>query len=192
MIRPAGRGGLGEVEDPRAVHVILEHPATPAETRAIQLAFARAGVNARLRAAPRRREVESAVWRVVVNAPLHELMVAMSVPRFGMPQALARLVREIGDAWAQGPGGHVEVGPRGVGRRATGGVLLTPDLPPQAYVSLVGLASSTLDPDRLLLWDDDAAEWRAFDALWEPARSAAEGGAHVGGERVERRFRRGR
>jgi hypothetical protein len=171
--------------------VILEYPATPNETRGIRLAFAKAGINARLRAAPRRRESESAVWRLVVNAPLHELLVATGAPRFAVARAVQRLVADIGAAWGHRDGGHVEVGPRGVGRRATGGVLLTPELPGEAYARLVLLAASTLDPERLLLWDPDIADWSTFDSgVPEPVGSAAQGAADLGGERVQRRFRR--
>jgi hypothetical protein len=173
------------------VHVILEYPATPAQTRGIQLAFARAGINAKLRAAPRRREFESPVWRVVVSAPLHELLVGMGVPRFGMARSLRDLVLALDAAWGLDRHGHMEVGPRGVNRRATGGVLLTPNLPDEAYNRLVQLAATTLDPERLLLWDRELGEWSTFDSgVPEPARSAVKSGANVGGEGVQRRFRR--
>lgn len=196
MSDTAERSGPPEVEESTTMHVILEYPAAPDVTRGIQLAFADAGIDARLRAAPRRREFESSVWRVVVNAPFHELVVAIDGPRFGRATALQRLVEAISDAWAQGPVGHVEVGPRGKERRATGGVLLTPDLPEQAYTQLVGLASTTLDSDRLLLWDPQLSDWTAFDSMLpdvaQVATSPAESAPDLAGEPTQRRFRRGR
>ncbi len=190
------RSHAPEVEESTTMHVILEYPAAPDVTRAIQLAFAHAGIDARLRAAPRRREFESSVWRVVVNAPLHELVVALDGPRFSRATALKRLVEDISSAWSHGPDGHIEVGPRGKERRATGGVLLTPDLPETAYTRLVTLAASTLDADRLLLWDPQQEDWTAFDSVIPDiapvGSSAAEGASDVAGEAMQRRFRRGR
>jgi len=53
------------------------------------------------------------------------------------------------------------------------------------------MAASTLDPERLLLWDADLGDWSTFDpGVPERAPSAVEGGADVGGERVKRGFRR--
>ena len=171
--------------------VILEYPATPDETLALSMAFSDVGIPARLRAAPRRRAVESSVWRVVISAPLHEVLVGFGGPRAARAQTLERLVAGIADAWSQGPVGHIEVGRRGRDRRATGGVLLSPDLPPVAYTQLVQLAAGTLAPERLFLWDGDVAEWITFDAevpVGAPLR--AERDPDVDGERVERRFRR--
>lgn len=173
------------------VDVILEHPATPDVTLALSRAFADFGIAARLRAAPRRRVVEGTAWRVVISVPLHELLVALRTPRGKWPATLGDLVARISSAWAAGPAGHIEVGARGVDRRATGGVLLTPDLPHVAYERLVHLASGTLDPDRLILWDPDAADWRTFDVDVPVAvGSAAEGGADLAGERAQGGFGR--
>ncbi len=104
--------------------VILEYPATPDETRAIMLAFAAVGHRRRPEggAAAGRREPGLAV---VISTPLHELLVSLDVPRDGAARAMQALVVRIARAWRQGPGGHIEVGPRGTSRRATGGVLLT-------------------------------------------------------------------
>jgi hypothetical protein len=171
--------------------VILEYPATPDETRAIMLAFAAGGIDAALRAAPRRRAVESPVWRVVVSTPLHELLVSLDVPRAGAARALQALVVRIARAWRQGPSGHIEVGPRGARRRATGGVLLTADLPIEAYDQLVKLASGTLDAERLFLWNAESGEWSTFDVdVPVEVASGSQRSADVAGERVERRFRR--
>lgn len=171
--------------------VILEYPATPDETRAIMLAFAAVGIDAALRAAPRRRAVESPAWRVVISTPLHELLVSLDVPRDGAARAMQALVVRIARAWRQGPGGHIEVGPRGTSRRATGGVLLTPDLPAEAYDRLVRLATGTLDAERLFLWNTDSSDWSTFD-IDVPAgvTSSPQRSTDVAGERVERRFRR--
>ncbi len=171
--------------------VILEYPATPDETLALSMAFSDVGISARLRAAPRRRATESSDWRVVISTPLHELLVGFGAPRAAQAHTLERLVARVADAWVQGPVGHVEVGPRGRTRRATGGVLLTPDLPAIAYTQLVQLAAGTLDVERLFLWDTDIAEWITFDAdVPVGAPLGAERHANVAGERVERRFRR--
>ena len=171
--------------------VILEYPATPDETRAIMLAFAAGGIDATLKAAPRRRAVESTVWRVVVSTPLHELLVSLDVPREGAARALQALVVRIARAWRQGPSGHIEVGPRGTRRRATGGVLLTPDLPDEAYDRLVRLATGTLEAERLFLWNTDAGDWSTFDVdVPAGVTSGPQRSADVAGERVERRFRR--
>ena len=179
------------VEERSRVKVILEYPATPDETLALSMAFSDVGVPARLRAAPRRRATESSVWRVVISAPLHELLVGFGVRRAALPQTLERLVTRVADAWIQGPVGHIEVGPRGRARRATGGVLLMPDLPTIAYTQLVKLAAGTLDVERLFLWDADIAEWITFDAdVPVGVPLGAERHADVAGERVERRFRR--
>lgn len=179
------------VEQTQRMNVILEYPATPDETLALSMAFSDAGIPARLRAAPRRRSNESSVWRVVISSPFHELLNAFGVPRAALPQTLQRLVVRVGDAWSQGPGGHIEVGPRGRDRRATGGVLLTPDLPPIAYNQLVRLAAGTLDAERLFLWDEGANDWFTFDAdVPVEVLSGAERRSDVASERVERRFRR--
>jgi hypothetical protein len=179
------------VEERSRVKVILDYPATPDETLALSMAFSDVGIPARLRAAPRRRAVESSVWRVVISTPLHELLVGFGVPRAALPHTLQRLVTRVSDAWSQGPAGHIEIGPRGHTRRATGGVLLTPDLPPIAYTQLVGLAAGTLDAERLFLWNADIGDWITFDAdVPVGAPLGAERLADVAGERVERRFRR--
>ncbi len=171
--------------------VILEYPATPDETLALSLAFGDAGIPARLRAAPRRRAVESAVWRVVISASLPELLRELDVPRAALPAALQRLVSRVADSWTQGSGGHIEVGPRGRTARATGGVLLGPDLPHVAYAQLLQLAGDSVDADRLFLWDTDASRWSTFDADVPVGVSLpAERRADVAGQRVERRFRR--
>lgn len=173
------------------MHVILEHPATPDETLALSMAFSDSGVQARLRAAPRRRATESPVWRVVIAIPLHELLVAFKVPRAALPATLFGLVSRISGAWTQGPVGHIEVGARGMTSRATGGVLLTPDLPLVAYERLVRLAAGTLDPERLFLWDADTTSWRTFDVdVPVGVPSAGERGDNVAREPVERRFGR--
>lgn len=180
-----------DVEERSRVKVILEYPATPDETLALSMAFSDVGIPARLRAAPRRRAVESSVWRVVISAPLHELLVGFGVPRGARAQTLERLVARVADAWSQGPVGHIEIGPRGRTRRATGGVLLTPDLPPVAYTQLVERAAGTLAAQRLFLWDGDIAEWITFDAeVPVGAPLGPERHADIAGERVERRFRR--
>lgn len=179
------------VEHRTRVNVILEYPATPDETLALSMAFSDAGIPARLRAAPRRRATESTVWRVVIATPLHELLVAFAVPRAALPQTLERLVRRVSDAWSQGPIGHIEVGARGRDRRATGGVLLTPDLPPIAYTQLVQLAAGTLEAERLFLWDAETSAWSTFDADVSVAvPSGGERGADLPGEVPQGRFRR--
>jgi hypothetical protein len=179
------------VEQRSRVNVILEYPATPNETLALSMAFSDAGIPARLRAAPRRRANESSVWRVVISTSLHELLTAFDVPKAALPQTLERLVARVAESWSQGPVGHIEVGARGRERRATGGVLLTPDLPPLAYSQLVRLASSTPDAQRLFLWDGDVNEWITFDAdVPVGVPSGPERRADFAAERVERRFRR--
>ena len=94
---------------------------------------------------------------MVISTPLHELLISLDVPREGAARAMQALVVRIARAWRQGPSGHIEVGPRGMRRRATGGVLLTPDLPPEAYDRLVRLATGTLDAERLFLWNTESA-----------------------------------
>ena len=179
------------VEQRTGVNVILEHPATPDETLALSMAFSDVGIPARLRAAPRRRAIESSVWRVVISMPLHELLVGFGVPRAALPQTLERLVTRVTEAWSQGPVGHIEVGPRGRKRRATGGVLLTPDLPAIAYTQLVRLATGTLQAERLFLWDADVAEWITFDAdVPVGVPSGDEGRADLRSELLKHRFRR--
>ncbi len=175
------------------VHVILEYPATPDETRALTHAFAAAGIAALLRAAPRRRTVESSVWRVVIPVHLRELIAAIDAPRAAKAAALQALVSRISDAWDQEPVGHIEVGLRGEdNRRATGGVLLTPDLPAVAYDRLTRLADGTLDRERLFLWDPDAADWITFDAAVPVAAgSPPKRPGDPGGELPQGRFRRG-
>lgn len=179
------------VEEATRMNVILEYPATPDETLALSMAFSDAGIPARLRAAPRRRSNESSVWRVVISTPLHELLNGFGVPRAALPQTLERLVARVSDAWSQGPVGHIEVGPRGRKRRATGGVLLTPDLPSIAYNQLVALAAGTLESERLFLWDGDVSEWITFDAdVPVGVPSGPEARADRDGELIQRRFRR--
>lgn len=185
-------GGEMSVEGQTGMQVILEHPATPDETLALSLAFAEYDIAARLRAAPRRRSGESDAWRVVISAPLQTVLEVLGGPGRSAPERLRGLVTRIADAWIQGPEGHVEVGARGTDRRATGGVLLTPDLPEEAYRQLGELASVTLDPERLFLWDTHAAGWRTFDADVPVAvGSSAESGADLRGEAPNGRFRRG-
>jgi hypothetical protein len=187
---PEGTAGMS-TDTGTDVRVILEHPATPEETMALSRAFADFGIAARLRAAPRRRAVEGSAWRVVISTPLHELLGALPGPRAASAARLRGLVERISAAWSGGPVGHVEVGPRGVDRRATGGVLLTHDLPPAAYDQLVRTASRTLDSDRLFLWDPDSCGWRTFDVdAPVPARSAGERGDDARREGVELRFGR--
>lgn len=179
------------VEQRQRVNVILEYPATPDETLALSMAFSDAGIPARLRAAPRRRANESPAWRVVISTPLHELLVGFGVPRAALPHMLERLVTRVSDAWSRGPTGHIEVGPRGRKRRATGGVLLTPDLPSIAYTQLVQLAAGTLESERLFLWDGDVTEWITFDAdVPVGVTSGAEGRADLRSELLQHRFRR--
>ena len=127
----------------------------------------------------------------VINRLAAVIIVVLEIFCCCFPQALHRLVGRVSDAWSQGPVGHIEVGPRGRKRRATGGVLLTPDLPPIAYTQLVRLAGDTLEAERLFLWDGDGAEWITFDAdtpIGVP--SGDEGRADLRSELLQHRFRR--